>query len=89
MTGIKSMKLYTHVERIQNELLELGKGAGEPLGVDELSALDRFPERPRHVRVLGEATVQALDDFYSAVDHHFYSGKLGGLRLCARRRDEP
>jgi len=32
--------------------------------------------------------VQALDDFYSAVDHHFYSGKLGGLRLCARRRDE-
>jgi len=33
-------------------------------------------------------TVQALDDFYSAVDHHFHSGKLGGLRLCARRRDE-
>ena len=46
-------------------------------------------ERPRHVRVHGEATVQALDDFYSAVDHHFHSGKLGGLRLCARRRDEP
>ncbi|MCP4335252.1 MAG: hypothetical protein GY785_21580 [Gammaproteobacteria bacterium] len=46
-------------------------------------------ERLRHVRVHGEATVQALDDFYSAVDHHFHSGKLGGLRLCARRRDEP
>jgi sarcosine/dimethylglycine N-methyltransferase len=44
-------------------------------------------ERARHVRVHGEATVQALDDFYSAVDHHFGSGKLGGLRLCARRRD--
>lgn len=36
------MKLYTHVEGIQNELLELGKSAGEPLGVDELSALDQL-----------------------------------------------
>jgi cyclopropane fatty-acyl-phospholipid synthase-like methyltransferase len=44
-------------------------------------------EHSRHVRVHGEATVQALDDFYSAVDHHFGSGKLGGLRLCAKRRD--
>jgi sarcosine/dimethylglycine N-methyltransferase len=44
-------------------------------------------ERERHQRVHGAATVQALDDFYSAVDHHFQSGKLGGLRLCARRRD--
>ena len=26
MTDIKSMKLYTHVERIENELAELGKG---------------------------------------------------------------
>ena len=59
MADIKSMKLYTHVER------------------------------SRHVRIHCEATVQALDDFYSAVDHHFHSGKLGGQRLCARRRDEP
>ena len=44
-------------------------------------------EHARHVRVHDQATVQALDDFYSAVDHHFGSGKLGGLRLCARRRD--
>ena len=44
-------------------------------------------ERARHQRVHGEATVQALDDFYSAVDSHFQSGKLGGLRLCARRRE--
>jgi cyclopropane fatty-acyl-phospholipid synthase-like methyltransferase len=43
-------------------------------------------ERARHVRVHDEATVQALDDFYHAVDHHFGSGKLGGLRLCARRK---
>jgi len=47
---------------------------------------DYRAERERHVRVHGEATVQALDDFYGAVDHHFGSGKLGGLRLCARRQ---
>ena len=44
-------------------------------------------ERARHERVHGVATVQALDDFYHAVDHHFQSGKLGGLRICARRRE--
>jgi hypothetical protein len=44
-------------------------------------------DRPRHVRVHGEATVQTQDDFYNAVDHHFGSGKMGGLRLCAKRRD--
>jgi sarcosine/dimethylglycine N-methyltransferase len=44
-------------------------------------------ERERHQRVNGEATVQALDDFYSAVDYHFQSGKLGGVRLCAKRRE--
>jgi len=44
-------------------------------------------ERARHVRVHGEPTVQALDDFYRAVDHHFQSGKLGGLRICARLRE--
>jgi sarcosine/dimethylglycine N-methyltransferase len=49
---------------------------------------DYRADRERHVRVHGEATVQALDDFYHAVDHHFGSGKLGGLRLCARRKDQ-
>jgi len=44
-------------------------------------------DRARHVRVHGEATVDALDDFYSAVDHQFQSGKLGGLRLCAIRQE--
>ena len=44
-------------------------------------------DRARHVRVHGEATVAALDDFYAAVDHHFQSGKMGGVRLCARRLD--
>ncbi len=42
-------------------------------------------ERERHVRVQGVTTVDALDDFYSAVDHQFQTGKLGGLRICARK----
>lgn len=43
-------------------------------------------ERDRHLRVHGQATVDALEAFYSAVDHQFQSGKLGGLRICAKRR---
>lgn len=65
MSNIKSMKLYTHVERIENA----------------------FAGRERHQRAHGEATEQALDDFYSAVDYHLQSGKLGGLRLCAKRQE--
>jgi len=42
-------------------------------------------DRGRHLRVHGEAAVNALNDFYSAVNRHFQSGKLGGLRLCARK----
>ena len=33
----------------------------------------------------GEAAVTALTDFYSAVKRNFQSGKLGRLRLCARK----
>lgn len=42
-------------------------------------------DRARHLRVHGEAAVNALSAFYSAVNRHFQSGKLGGLRLCARK----
>ena len=41
MTGIKSMKLYTHVERIGNELAELGIDTDDEPGVEHLSAFDR------------------------------------------------
>ncbi len=36
------MKLYTHIERIHNELAELGKGSDEPLRADEISAIDQM-----------------------------------------------
>lgn len=42
-------------------------------------------DRDRHVRVHGETTVDALNIFYSSVDRHFQSGKLGGIRLLARK----
>ena len=45
-------------------------------------------DRDRHVEVRGAATVAALDDFFGAVDHHFQSGRLEGVRLCARRGDQ-
>ena len=79
MSDIKSMKLYTHVERIDNELAELGKNPGDSFGADELTAFDQL-----HYH--GSDTLDiALDAFYSVVEQNFQSGKLGGLRLCAKR----
>ncbi len=45
-------------------------------------------ERERHLRVHGAGIVDALDDFYAAVDRQFQSGKLGGIRFCAQREPE-
>jgi len=42
-------------------------------------------DRARHLRVHGEAAVNAMTEFYSAVNRHFQSGKLGGVRLCAHK----
>lgn len=48
--------------------------------------LARFrAQRGRHLRVHGAATVTALTEYYTAVNRHFQSGKLGGLRVCARK----
>jgi hypothetical protein len=41
MTDIKSIKLYTHVERIGNVLAELGIGTDDEPGVEYLSAFNR------------------------------------------------
>jgi cyclopropane fatty-acyl-phospholipid synthase-like methyltransferase len=41
-SNIKSMKLYNHVNRIFNELRELGKNNSEPLLVEELSKFDQL-----------------------------------------------
>lgn len=42
-------------------------------------------DRARYLRVHGDAAVTALTDFYTAVNRYFQSGKLGGMRLCARK----
>ena len=39
----------------------------------------------RHLRVHGEAVFETMCGFYSTMAAHFSSGKLGGLRLVARR----
>ena len=41
--------------------------------------------RERQIKVHGEPTYQAMEEFYSLVNRHFRSGKLGGVRLLARK----
>lgn len=45
---------------------------------------DHRARRPRHVRVHGEPTYRALEEFYDLVNRHFRSGTLGGIRILAR-----
>ena len=45
---------------------------------------DHRGRRDRHVRVHGEPTYRALEEFYDLVNRHFRSGKLGGIRILAR-----
>ena len=39
----------------------------------------------RHIRVHGEPTYLSMQAFYELVNRYFYSGKLGGIRLLARK----
>ena len=41
--------------------------------------------RERHIRVHDEPTYLAMESFYALVNRHFRSGKLGGIRLLARK----
>ncbi len=41
--------------------------------------------RDRHIRVHGAPTYHAMEEFYAFVHRHFRSGKLGGVRLLARK----
>ena len=40
--NIKSMKLYNFIDRVYNELRELGKATSGPLSVSELSSFDQL-----------------------------------------------
>ena len=42
--------------------------------------------KDRHIRVHDEATFLAMEEFYDLVNRHFRSGKLGGVRILARKR---
>jgi len=53
--------------------------------MSDIKSMQKFrSDRERHVRVHSASAVDALDQFYSAVDFHFQSGKLGGLCVCVR-----
>ena len=47
-SNIKSMKLYNHVNRVYNELKELGKNNSEPLYVEEFSKIEFFDQLHYH-----------------------------------------
>ena len=47
-SNIKSMKLYNHIDRIYNELKELGKTDSDPLHVDEFSNIEFFDQLHYH-----------------------------------------
>ena len=47
-SNIKSMKLYNHVDRIFNELRELGKTNSDPLYVEEFSNIEFFDQLHYH-----------------------------------------
>lgn len=65
------------------------------IGIDDMSddwtafTTDRLSDyraaRDRHIRVHGEATYLAMEEFYDLVNRHFRSGKLGGVRILARK----
>ena len=44
--------------------------------------------RERQIRVHDEETFQAMEEFYDLVNRHFRSGKLGGVRILARKLGE-
>ena len=47
-SNIKTMKLYNNVDRIFNELRELGKTNSDPLNVDELNNIEFFDQLHYH-----------------------------------------
>ena len=47
-SNIKSMKLYNHVNRVYNELKELGKTNSDSLHVDEFKNIEFFDQLHYH-----------------------------------------
>ena len=80
------------LETYQKDFVEAGF---EILQCDEMSndwtafTTDRLKDyresKDRHVRVHDQSTYLAMEEFYDLVNRHFRSGKLGGVRLMARK----
>ena len=72
MSGIKSMKLYTNVERVYNELDELGKSENDPLSVEEVSSFDQLHYHGTDaldtaIRLIGISPEQSLLEIGSGI----------------------
>ena len=72
MNNIKSMKLYTNVERVYNELAELGKGENDPLSVEEVSSFDQLHYHGTDaldtaIRLIGISPEQSLLEIGSGI----------------------
>ncbi len=66
------------------EILACDDMSGDWTGFTTGRLDDHRNSRARHVRVHGEPTYRALEEFYDLVNRHFRSGKLGGIRILAR-----
>ena len=42
-------------------------------------------QKDRHLRVHGEDVYNNLDSFYAFIDRYFAKGKLGGIRVIAKK----
>ncbi len=42
-------------------------------------------QKNRHIRVHGEIIYNSINSFYSFIDHYFSNGKLGGIRVIAKK----
>ena len=44
-------------------------------------------QRDRHIRVHGKDVFNSLYSFYTFIDKYFSNGKLGGVRIIAKKND--
>ena len=80
--NIKSMKLYNFIDRIYNELRELGKATSGPLSVNELSSFDQLHY---HGTQAIDFTIKKLNINHKSKILEIGSGLGGPARYLAKK----
>jgi cyclopropane fatty-acyl-phospholipid synthase-like methyltransferase len=91
-----SIRLYGQTAPSQDEYREELERAGfVNVQVDDLSdnwaqftneRMNAYrKDKERHLRIHGEGTVAAIEEFYDTVDRLFQGGNLGGVRVVAQK----